>query len=166
MLKILAGPSDKGSPITVWSLADCSETKYECVFGRWSLWFSGSQAFSDAVKRSHPASKKAFTLVEIMIVVVIIGLLAAMAMPSFQKIRQASQDKAVLNNARQLSAAANQYFLETGATTVDSSLLLGPTNYVKSFSPVAGEVYPTTIQSNLAITVDGVGGLRTITYAP
>ena len=60
---------------------------------------------------------KGFTLVEIMIVVVIIGLLAAMAIPAFQKVRQSSQDKAVLNNARQLSAGADQYFLENGVST-------------------------------------------------
>lgn len=55
-----------------------------------------------------------FTLVEIMIVVVIIGLLAAMAIPAFQKVRTSSQDKAVLNNARSLAAAADTYFLEKG----------------------------------------------------
>jgi type IV pilus assembly protein PilA len=55
-----------------------------------------------------------FTLVEIMIVVVIIGLLAAMAIPAFQKVRIASQEKAVLNNARQLASAADQYMMENG----------------------------------------------------
>ena len=60
---------------------------------------------------------KGFTLVEIMIVVVIIGLLAAMAIPAFQKVRTNSQDKAVLNNARQLSAGADQYYLENGVSS-------------------------------------------------
>jgi type IV pilus assembly protein PilA len=41
-----------------------------------------------SIRRSNPG----FTLVEIMIVVVIIGLLAAMAIPAFQKVRQSSQD--------------------------------------------------------------------------
>ena len=69
-------------------------------------------------------SSKGFTLVEIMIVVVIIGLLAAMAIPAFQKVRQSSQDKAITNNARQLSAAADQYFLENGVSSVTSANLV------------------------------------------
>ena len=68
--------------------------------------------------KSTNYSSKAFTLVEIMIVVVIIGLLAAMAIPAFQKVRQSSQDKTVMNNARQLAAAADQYFLENGVSSV------------------------------------------------
>lgn len=111
-------------------------------------------------------TSKGFTLVEIMIVVVIIGLLAAMAIPAFQKVRQSSQDKAVLNNARQLSAGADQYFLENGVSSVASADLIGADKYVKAVNTVAGETYPAGFTQGAAITIDGVAGARTITYAP
>ena len=111
-------------------------------------------------------SNKGFTLVEIMIVVVIIGLLAAMAIPAFQKVRQASQDKAVLNNARQMSAAADQYYLENGVSHVLFIYLIGATNHVKSFPTVASEWYPDWYTEGVTVTVRNVAGVRTITYAP
>ena len=111
-------------------------------------------------------SSKGFTLVEIMIVVVIIGLLAAMAIPAFQKVRSASQDKTVLNNARQLSAAADQYYLENGVSTVTIGNLIGSTNYVKALNLVANETYPQAFTQGVAISIVGVAGVRTITYAP
>ena len=111
-------------------------------------------------------SSKGFTLVEIMIVVVIIGLLAAMAIPAFQKVRTSSQDKAVLNNARQLAAAADQYFLENGVSSVSQGSLVGATNYVKSLNLVASEAYPGGFTQGQTITVSAIAGQRTITYAP
>ena len=62
-------------------------------------------------------SKKGFTLVEIMIVVVIIGLLAAMAIPAFQRVRLNSRQSAMDNDARQLASAAQQYMLENSTTS-------------------------------------------------
>jgi type IV pilus assembly protein PilA len=112
------------------------------------------------------ASRKGFTLVEIMIVVVIIGLLAAMAIPAFQKVRQSSQDKAVMNNARQLGSAADQYFLENGTTSVDITALVGPANYIKNLATVAREQYPQTYQQGVTISITAVAGdaARNVTY--
>lgn len=113
--------------------------------------------------RSH----RGFTLVEIMVVVVIIGLLAALAVPGFQKIRASSQDKAVLNNLRQLSFAADQYFLEYGRSTVASSDLVGAnsTQYIKVIATVAGETYPANLIQGTPTTATGVAGYRTVTFA-
>ena len=61
-----------------------------------------------------------FTLVEIMIVVAIIGLLAAIAIPNFVRARATSQANACINNLRQIDAAAQQFALESGKKTGDA----------------------------------------------
>ena len=58
------------------------------------------------------SKKSGFTLVEIMIVVAIIGLLAAIAIPNFVRARTTSQQNACINNLRQLDGAVQQYALE------------------------------------------------------
>ena len=75
-----------------------------------------------------------FTLVEIMIVVAIIALLAAIAVPGFLRARKRSQASRILNDLRMIDAAVDQYAIETNRTT---NFVVGTadwTNYLKKNS--------------------------------
>jgi len=65
------------------------------------------------VMQTKTNRKHGFTLVEIMIVVAIIGLLAAIAIPNFIRARTKSQQNACINNLRQIDGAIQQWALET-----------------------------------------------------
>ena len=77
-----------------------------------------------------------FTLVEIMIVVAIIGLLAAIAIPNFVKARNTSQSNACVNNMRQIDSAIQQWALELNKKDGDAVASTDVAPYIK------GGVYP------------------------
>lgn len=64
-------------------------------------------------------SQGGFTLVEIMVVVVIIGLLTSMVLPAFDKVRRTSQNAATMNGFRTFSEAFEIYRTDTGWYPVD-----------------------------------------------
>jgi prepilin-type N-terminal cleavage/methylation domain-containing protein len=78
------------------------------------------------------ANKRAgFTLVEIMIVVAIIALLAAIAVPGFLRARKRSQASKIINDLRLVDAAVDQYAIETGKVTGNDVYTADWTAYVK-----------------------------------
>jgi len=74
--------------------------------------------------------KAAFTLVEIMIVVAIIGLLAGIAIPNFIKARETARKNACINNLRLIDAAIQQWALENNKNTSDPVVLTSLTVYL------------------------------------
>lgn len=100
-----------------------------------------------------------------MIVVVIIGLLAAIAIPAFQKVRSQSRAKTITMNLRQISSSGQQYILEEGTVDVSYGQLLRDGNFA-DIDSVAGEDYTTlTVSEEGAILrVSTENNTQTITY--
>ena len=81
--------------------------------------------------KSAPRPTTGFTLVEIMIVVAIIALLAAIAVPGFLRARKRSQASRILNDLRLIDSAVDQYAIETNKSTGASVDISDWTNYLK-----------------------------------
>ncbi len=108
----------------------------------------------------NTSRRSAFTLVEIMIVVAIIGLLAAIAIPNFIKAREASQKQACVANLKQIEGAKATWALENkkvNTAAPGDSDLFGDTLYVreKPACPAAGTYDLKTVATKAECTISG-----------
>jgi prepilin-type N-terminal cleavage/methylation domain-containing protein len=110
-----------------------------------------------------------FTLVEIMIVVAIIALLAAIAVPGFLRARKRSQASRILNDLRMIDAAVDQYAVETNRSTGNTVAVTDWTNYLKkgsvlynsgnsilgsSYGPQTVDTIPQVVSADYAVLSD------------
>jgi prepilin-type N-terminal cleavage/methylation domain-containing protein len=87
------------------------------------------------VNKFFNKARHGFTLVEIMIVVLIIGILLAIAVPNFIRARESSRAKSCVSNLKQIDSAKEQWAMDNKKTSADSPTdtdLYGATKYVKS----------------------------------
>lgn len=97
-----------------------------------------------------------FTLVEIMIVVLIIGILLAIAIPNFVQARERSRSKACIANLKQIDSAKQQYLMDQNLSTMPATVDLTTT----------GGLVPTYIRTTPTCPAGGTYTVNGATVSP
>jgi prepilin-type N-terminal cleavage/methylation domain-containing protein len=110
-----------------------------------------------------------FTLVEIMIVVAIIALLAAIAVPNFLRARKRSQATRILEDLRIIDSAQDQYAIENNKTTGNSIVWTDLQAYLKSGSVLYNsggyDLLGNQYNTNGSFSVDNIPKLNSTSYS-
>jgi prepilin-type N-terminal cleavage/methylation domain-containing protein len=110
-----------------------------------------------------------FTLVEIMIVVAIIALLAAIAVPNFLRARKRSQATRILEDLRIIDGACDQYAIENNKSSGDSVVWTDVQNYLKTgsviYSSGGSDMLGNQYNGNATFTVDSIPKLNSLSYS-
>ena len=149
-------------------LAAGSETKVALVDKSTgaSRWVKLGQEFAGYVVKNYEAGGEVVVLTKG-------GAQFRLTLKSSSKVKAGSSadpspeiKRAILNNLRQLAAAADQYYLENGKSTTTLAEIVGPTKYVKQLNVVDGENYGQLIFAQGKPLVVTTAGGYTTTYNP